>query len=575
MINDSPSTIHSHALSFSPSSSWFHQYYSSELLHEVKVIKGLPGWGKCFRTVELPETWRTFACCKNTIAVSSERGEIIILDAVTGSQIAVHSGHTGRVRALAFSTNGSLLVSGSNDKTVKLWDMQTGGVIKTFYGHTYSVYSVSISGDCATIASGSEDETVRLWDIQTGECCCIIQQENWVKQVHFFPLNPKHLISVSGDKVWQWNIDGQQIGSTYYGSCATFSLDGTKLALFNEGVVQIQDPDSGAIIAKFHTPVQDAHFCCFSPDGRLVAIATDSLVYVWDITNPDPCIFETFVSENDHTQSLVFSSPTSLISKYDWRSVKFWQISASLPASGVSNFPIQSITLQATDGVAISSDSDGVVRFWNLSTGICNMAFQTPAKGTCRRDIKLIDNRWTLVWHMPLMLHIWAIEEGKLLQTIDIAENKVEALQISGDGSKVFYISDSFLKALHLWTGKFVGKVYINPRSQWPFLVVDGSRVWVNNSKQIEGWDFGIPGSSSIKACFTPPNRPHLDFVGGIRHHRTLLPSIEDTITGKEFLRLPEGLRNPTDAQWDGQYLVAGYEAGDVLILKCICTVSH
>jgi WD40 repeat protein len=102
-------------------------------------------------------------------------GDIIILDAITGSQMAVLSGHTW-VNCLTFSSDGKSLVSGSDDKTVKLWDMQTGGVVKTFHGHTQWVWSVSISADHTRIASGSGDHTICLWDIQTGECLCTIQQ---------------------------------------------------------------------------------------------------------------------------------------------------------------------------------------------------------------------------------------------------------------------------------------------------------------------------------------------------------------------------------------------------------------
>ena len=126
--------------------------------------------------------WQTYSCTmtshnglfalshwNNAIAVGCGNGKILILDATTGSQIAVLSGHTNIVQSVAFSSDGRSLVSGSNDKTVKLWDMQTGGVVKTFYGHTDDVWSVSISADCTRIASGSEDYTICLWDVQTGE----------------------------------------------------------------------------------------------------------------------------------------------------------------------------------------------------------------------------------------------------------------------------------------------------------------------------------------------------------------------------------------------------------------------
>ena len=107
------------------------------------------------------------------------------------------------------------------------------------------------------------------------------------------------------------------------------------------------------------------------------------------------------------------------------------------------------------------------------------------------------------------------------------------------------------------------------------FLVVDGSTVWMNSIKNNMGWNFRISDSSSLESCLVPLSRSHLDFVGGIRSFKSTIPPIEDTITGREFLRLPRNLGHPTDAQWDGQYLVAGYDTGDVLILKCNCTLSH
>jgi len=92
-------------------------------------------------------------------------GGIAVLDAITGSQVAVLSGHTDWVRSVTFSLDGIFLVSGGEDKNTILWDVQTGGVVKTFCGHSSWVLSVSISLDCTTIASGPRDKTIRLWNV--------------------------------------------------------------------------------------------------------------------------------------------------------------------------------------------------------------------------------------------------------------------------------------------------------------------------------------------------------------------------------------------------------------------------
>jgi len=176
-IHDSPSHIYHSALPFCPSSSWLCKRYGPELSQEVQVVKGLPAeWGTCSRTVSLGSGIWDLSFQNNTIAVGFESGSIIILNATTGGQEAVFSGHTGWVGSVTYSPDGISLVSGGKDRTVKLWDLQTGGVVKTFYGHTDSVSSISISADCTRIASGSYDPTICLWDIQTGECNCIIDQ---------------------------------------------------------------------------------------------------------------------------------------------------------------------------------------------------------------------------------------------------------------------------------------------------------------------------------------------------------------------------------------------------------------
>jgi WD40 repeat protein len=204
------------------------------------VVKGpQAGWGTCSRTVVLKWGLCALAYWKNIIAVGLQSGAIIILNAITGSQVAVLSGHTNWVRSLAFSSDGASLVSGSDDTTLKLWDVQTGGVVRTFHGHTHWVYSISISPDYTTIASASHDKTICLWDIQTRKCHHVIKLQEAVHCVSFSPTNPKHLISASGDVVQRWDTSGHQIGPTCEGVYAVFSLDGTHFVLCEENVVVV------------------------------------------------------------------------------------------------------------------------------------------------------------------------------------------------------------------------------------------------------------------------------------------------------------------------------------------------
>ena len=536
------------------------------------MVGGIPAeWGTCSRTVTLNHIPWSLACWKDIIVVGYHSGDMIILDRITGTQSAVLSGHTGRANSIVFSSDGTLLVSGSYDTTVKLWDMQTGGVVNTFHGHTHWIYSVSLSADCTMIASGSLDRTIHLWNIQTRECNQIIEQQDPVYHVVFSLTNPQHLMSISDGKVWKWNINGCQTSPPYNGSYVALSSDATQLVLCKGGDVEVQNSNTQVILAKFHIAEGDPSYYCFSPNGKFIAIATSRTICVWDIASSDPHIIETFVGHTEDITCLAFSSPSSLISSSEGYSVKFWQIGTSLtnPAitdpkpTTLASAPIKFITLQAKDGLAFSCDGDGVVRIWDILTGCCKKSSQTPAKYYHRRDIQLIDNRLIFIWLVDEKLHIWDVEKGEHIRIVDSLWSYVQDIKISGDGSKVFCLHYTSIKAWSTWTGESVGEVKWGYSRSRRSLTVDGSRVWAHSPEsEPRGWDFGTLSPSPAQLSDMPS--PHLNdtILWDVD-----LPKIKDRVSGKVVFQLGGRFANPVDSQWDSGYLVAGYRSGEVLIL--------
>jgi len=552
------------------------------------VVKGLQAnWEPCSHTVSLDYLPLALACWKGVVAAGFNSGNIILLSSVSQVHMSALSRHTSLVKSLAFSSDGTYLVSGSNDKTIKFWDIQTGGVIRTFCGHTSRVCSVSISLDCTTIASGSDDGTIRLWDIWTGECCCIIKGHSVaINSVNFSPTNPQLLISASDNHtVQQWNINGYQIGPTIEGDNVASSLDETCFISWRGRMATVQNSSSGGVIAKLQAPTTYLEHCCFSSNGKFMAGTVDHTIYVWDITSSDPHPIRTLIGHMDYITSLTFSS--SLISSSQDRSIKFWQIGPTSMDSVATNTespltaaPIKSVSLQANNGIAISSDSAGVVKTWDIFTGHCKTSFCTPAKKIEWGEAELVDGRLIFGWCSGRKIHIWDTKKGELLQTVDVRSHFLAmGLRISENGSKVYLLDDKSIRAWSIQTGGVAGEVRLEGEPLFNSLVVDGSRVWVHfKDLKIQGWDFGFTGSAPVplsgSSLLSVP-RSHLYFIDCTRVWNTEPSRVKNTVTGEEVFRLTGKYGKPTVAQWDGQYLIAGYDSGAVLVLDLNQVISQ
>jgi len=109
-----------------------------------------------------------------------------VWDMETGDQLHCLKGHTLPVRALQFDE--AKLITGSMDCTLKVWDWRVGKCIRTFTGHSKGV--VCLNYDKNVLASGSVDSTIKVWNIRTGRAFTLSGHSDWVNSVQLWDSNP-------------------------------------------------------------------------------------------------------------------------------------------------------------------------------------------------------------------------------------------------------------------------------------------------------------------------------------------------------------------------------------------------
>ena len=549
-------------------------HYNGEHSQAVKAVRGLPAeWGACLRTVKLDDYASSLAHASNTIAVGLGC-DIIILDGITGSQTAILCGHTKAVKSIVLSTDGKLLVSGSNDTTIRLWDLQTGGDIRKLYNND-PVCFMAISVDCTRIASASLG-TVTLWDAQTGGY--LFSKEINHPKISFSPLHPRVLIVLSeSDEIIQWDIDKDTVEPISIGPGIISSLGNTLFARHVGQDIIVQSWESKEIIAQVHISEMDAKGCCFSPDLELIAVSARGTIGVWNIVGPNPHHIATL---DVYHGCVTFSSPSSLVSIHPGdRSVKFWTVrnlstisTATDPKpTTFATAPIVSVSLQARDGIIITSNSNGVVEIWDLLTGLWKTSFQTPATEHSQGDAKILNGVLTFAWgngpqawRSGIHVSVWESRKSETHQPLGWGVNN---FIVSGDGSKVFLEYTSAIKVWSVQIRELVGEVKLGNMEYMDPLHADGSRIWIRfKDLPINGWDFEPLGSPPTLLSNTPLERPYLDFIDGTEwgtgHYQ-----VKNTVTGKEIFRLSDEYTSLYHVKWDGQYLVAEHFNGEFLVL--------
>ena len=191
------------------------------------------------------------------------------------------SGHTGVVASLAFKPNSYLLASGSEDKTIRIWDVGDNTNlrhVRTLRGHTDWVGSVAWSPDGKTLASTSADGTVRLWNPDNGINFAVLRGHT--EEVMCVAWSPDGRILASGSKdktVRLWNPDTHGTlrvlrGHTEWASALAFSPNGQTLASGSaDRTIRLWNPNTGAHKATLKGGYNNVTTLAFSPNGQILA----------------------------------------------------------------------------------------------------------------------------------------------------------------------------------------------------------------------------------------------------------------------------------------------------------------
>jgi tricorn protease-like protein len=331
------------------------------------TLKNLPVGEYVVRSLrevgEICEIW------EGSARVTAGRTEILRLTKRT-MKIALKHGNGNT--CVSFSPDGKFLVSGGDDKTVKVWAVGSWREVATLKGHGGYVYSVSFSPDGKFLASGSGDATVKVWAVGSWrEVTTLRGHRGKVFSVIFSP-DGKFLASGSGDatvKVWEvgsWRevtiLKGH--GKDVYS--VSFSPDGRFLASGSrDKTVKVWEVGSWREVTTLRhgDPVYSVSF---SPDGRFLASASwNKTVKVWEVGRWQEVAT---LKGHGYSDTSVAFSPDGKFLVSESGELKVWEVGSWREVTILKGHVgwVNSLSFSPDGKFLASGGSDGTIRLWAI-----------------------------------------------------------------------------------------------------------------------------------------------------------------------------------------------------------------
>lgn len=274
----------------------------------------------------------TFSDDGENLAAAS-RNTIKILDVAQEMVINNLDEHTDTVEAIAFSPDKSILVSGSADQNIKIWNPITGRVKKTIYGPNATVNSITFSYDGVMFATSSSNGMISLWNTSSGLLINnIIAHQDRISSIDFSPDGDK-LVSGSFDKtirIWDVNtarrlltLDAHEL----WINSVQFSPDGKIIASASgDRTVKLWNAKTGELINTLTGHSDDVSDVSFSQDGKYLASASsDRKVKIWEVNSGK--LIKTFAGHTRKINTVTFSPTENKLASADQNgNIKIWKV---------------------------------------------------------------------------------------------------------------------------------------------------------------------------------------------------------------------------------------------------------
>jgi len=315
-----------------------------------------------------------------TAGLAGGKPAVLVRDVASGAIAKTLLGHEAAITAVAFSADAAKLVSGSQDKTARVWNLADGQPISKFAGHTQAVTAVAFDAGGGQVVSGAADNSLKLWNVADGAELKSFAGHGGPIVGVAMTSNNQRVISASADQtVRSWNpADGQQTGSIAVGAVATaFALSGddSRVAVgCADNTVKVFQLGDGKSLANLTGHAAGVASVGFSADGmRLVSAGAGERAIAWDVARA--ALIESFSLEGGVTFVQFAANPNEILTGSAGKLVQQLTLHFQRPFIGHTG-KISGLVYSNDGGLVLTAGADGTVRGFQTGDGAQRYAAQ-------------------------------------------------------------------------------------------------------------------------------------------------------------------------------------------------------